>query len=122
VVGRGTKIDNLVQIAHNVKIGQLTILCGQVGISGSTEVGSGAVLAGQVGVVGHIRIGDMAKVGAQAGVARSVPDGATVSGYPAIDHRVWLRSSIAFEHLSELIKELRELRQKVELLGKKAER
>jgi UDP-3-O-[3-hydroxymyristoyl] glucosamine N-acyltransferase len=122
VVGRGTKIDNLVQIAHNVKIGRLTILCGQVGISGSTEVGSGTVLAGQVGVVGHIRIGDKAKVGAQAGVAHDVEDGATVTGYPAIDHRTWLRSSIAFEHFPELIKELRELRQKVEMLEKKIER
>ncbi|HYR55647.1 MAG TPA: UDP-3-O-(3-hydroxymyristoyl)glucosamine N-acyltransferase, partial [Myxococcaceae bacterium] len=122
VVGRGTKIDNLVQIAHNVKIGQLAILCGQVGISGSTEVGSGAVLAGQVGVVGHIRIGERAKVGAQAGVARDVTEGATVSGYPAIDHRTWLKSSIAFEHLAELIKELHELRLRVKILEKKAER
>jgi len=122
VIGRGTKIDNLVQIAHNVKIGQLAILCGQVGISGSTEVGSGAVLAGQVGVVGHIRIGDGAKVGAQAGVARDVAEGATVSGYPAFDHRNWLKSSVAFEHLSELVRELRELRQRVEILEKKAER
>jgi UDP-3-O-[3-hydroxymyristoyl] glucosamine N-acyltransferase len=122
VVGRGTKIDNLVQIAHNVKIGQLAILCGQVGISGSTEVGSGAVLAGQVGVVGHIRIGEMAKVGAQAGVARDVAGGATVTGYPAIDHRTWLKSSIAFEHLSELTRELRELRRKVQILEKKTER
>jgi len=122
VVGRGTKIDNLVQIAHNVKIGQLAILCGQVGISGSTEVGSGVVLAGQVGVVGHIRIGERAKVGAQAGVARDVTEGATVSGYPAIDHRTWLKSSIAFEHLAELIKELHELRLRVKILEKKAER
>jgi len=122
VIGRGTKIDNLVQIAHNVKVGELAILCGQVGISGSTEVGSGAVLAGQVGVVGHVRIGSMAKVGAQAGVSNSVPDGATVTGYPAIDHRVWLRSSVAFEHLSELIKDLRELKRRVQALEKKNER
>jgi len=122
VIGRGTKIDNLVQIAHNVKVGELAILCGQVGISGSTEVGSGAVLAGQVGVVGHVRIGSMAKVGAQAGVSNSVPDGATVTGYPAIDHRVWLRSSVAFEHLSELIKDLRELKRRVQELEKKNER
>ena len=122
VVGRGTKIDNLVQIAHNVKIGQLTILCGQVGISGSTEIGSGAILGGQVGVVGHIRVGDMAKVGAQSGVSRNIPDGAEMSGYPAIDHRLWLKSAVALERLPELIKEVRELREKVKRLEKKSER
>lgn len=122
VIGRGTKIDNLVQIAHNARIGELVILCGQVGISGSTEVGSGAVLAGQVGVVGHVRIGAMAKVGAQAGVSNSVPDGATVTGYPAIDHRTWLKSSIAFEHLAQLIKDFRELQRRVQALEKKSER
>lgn len=116
VIGQGTKIDNLVQIAHNVKIGALSIICGQAGISGSTEIGTGVVLAGQVGVVGHIRIGDRAKVSAQSGVAQPVADDAIVSGYPAIDNKRWLRSSIVFERLGDLVKEVRELRARLEML------
>jgi UDP-3-O-[3-hydroxymyristoyl] glucosamine N-acyltransferase len=116
VVGRGTKIDNLVQIAHNVRIGPMTIICAQAGVSGSVEIGSGVVLAGQVGVVGHIRVGDMARVGAQSGVAHDVPDGATLSGTPAFDHRDWLKSSAAYARLGSLVKEIRQLRQRLEAL------
>jgi UDP-3-O-[3-hydroxymyristoyl] glucosamine N-acyltransferase len=120
VIGKGSKIDNLVQIAHNVKIGALSIVCGQTGISGSTEIGAGVVLAGQVGVAGHIRIGDRAKVSAQTGIAQDVADGDTVSGTPAMDHQGWLRSSIAFRHLGDLVKEIRELRTRLETLEKRA--
>ncbi len=116
VVGRGTKIDNLVQVAHNVRIGPLSIVCAQAGISGSAEVGMGVVLAGQVGVVGHIRVGDMAKVGAQSGVAHDVPDGAIVSGSPAFDHREWLKASAALGRVPGLVKELARLRRRVEQL------
>lgn len=116
VVGRGTKIDNLVQVAHNVRIGPMSIVCAQAGISGSAEVGTGVVLAGQVGVVGHIRVGDLAKVGAQSGVAHDVPDGATVSGSPAFDHREWLKASAAMGHMSSVLRELRQLRRRVEQL------
>ncbi len=82
VIGRGTKIDNLVQIAHNVKVGPLSLICAQAGVSGSAELGTGVVLAGQVGVVGHIRVGDLAKVGAQSGVAHDVEDGQVVIRQP----------------------------------------
>ncbi|HZA13524.1 MAG TPA: UDP-3-O-(3-hydroxymyristoyl)glucosamine N-acyltransferase [Myxococcaceae bacterium] len=116
LVGRGTKIDNLVQIAHNVRIGPMSIICGQVGLSGSTEIGSGVVLAGQVGVAGHIRVGDLARVGPQAGVAHDVPDGATVSGSPAFDHRDWLKASVVYPQLAEMVKEVRRLRRRVEEL------
>jgi UDP-3-O-[3-hydroxymyristoyl] glucosamine N-acyltransferase len=121
VVGRGTKIDNLVQIAHNVRVGPMSIICGQSGVSGSAEIGSGVVLAGQVGVAGHIRVGDRARVGAQSGVAHDVPDGATISGTPAFDHREWLKSSAAYPQLGEMAKEIRRLRRRVEELeaGKK---
>jgi UDP-3-O-[3-hydroxymyristoyl] glucosamine N-acyltransferase len=118
VVGRGTKIDNLVQVAHNVRIGPLSLLCAQAGISGSSELGAGVVLAGQVGVVGHIRIGDMARVGAQAGVAQNVEPGQEVSGTPAIAHREWLRLSVASRQLPGLLKELRALRERVDALEK----
>lgn len=116
VVGRGTKIDNLVQIAHNVRVGPLSILCAQVGISGSTEIGQGVVLAGQVGVVGHVHIGDGARIAAQSGVPHDVSPGATVSGYPAVDHALWLRQSAALKKLPELLRELRELRARVAAL------
>lgn len=116
VVGRGTKIDNLVQIAHNVKVGPLSLICAQAGVSGSAEIGTGVVLAGQVGVVGHIRVGDMAKVGAQSGVAQAVPDGAIVSGSPAVEHASWLRNVAASERLSEMFKEIRALRKRLDAL------
>lgn len=118
VVGRGTKVDNLVQIAHNVKVGPLSLLCAQAGIAGSSELGTGVILAGQVGVVGHIRVGDMARVGSQSGVAHDVEDGQTVSGSPAVPHKEWLRQSAALGQLGDLLKEVRALRRRVELLEK----
>jgi UDP-3-O-[3-hydroxymyristoyl] glucosamine N-acyltransferase len=116
VIGRGTKIDNLVQIAHNVTVGPLTIICAQAGVSGSAEIGTGVILAGQVGVVGHIRVGDLARVGAQSGVAHEVADGAVVSGSPAFDHREWLKASAAYGQLASLVKEVRQLRRRLEAL------
>jgi UDP-3-O-[3-hydroxymyristoyl] glucosamine N-acyltransferase len=118
VIGRGTKIDNLVQIAHNVKVGALSLLCAQAGVSGSAELGQGVVLAGQVGVVGHIRVGDLAKVGAQSGIAHDVEDGQIVSGSPAIPHREWLKNVAAQGQLAELMKEVRSLRRRLEQLEK----
>jgi len=115
-IGRGTKIDNLVQIAHNVRVGPLSIVCAQVGISGSTEVGVGVVLAGQVGIVGHVQVGDGARIAAQSGVPHDVPAGATVAGYPAVDHALWLRQSAALKQLPELLREVRELRARVAAL------
>jgi UDP-3-O-[3-hydroxymyristoyl] glucosamine N-acyltransferase len=118
VIGRGTKIDNLVQIAHNVKVGPLAILCGQAGVAGSAEIGGGVVLAGQAGVIGHIRVGDMVKVGSKAGVMGDVPDGAVVSGVPAIPHNEWLRASVAYARLGDLVREVRSLRRRLDALEK----
>ena len=118
VIGRGSKVDNLVQIAHNVRIGPLSLLVAQSGVSGSTTLGAGVILAGQVGVVGHLSIGDGARVGAQSGVSRDVEAGATVSGSPAIDHRDWLRLSAALPKLPELVRELRRLEKRVAELEK----
>lgn len=109
IVRRGAKIDNLVQLAHNVEIGPLSLLASQVGIAGSTKVGMGVILAGQVGVVGHITIGDGARLGAQAGVPNDVPAGETYSGYPAVPHRDWLREQGATRNLPELVKRVRAL-------------
>ena len=118
VIGRGTKIDNLVQVAHNVRVGSLCLLVAQCGISGSTELGQGVILAGQVGVVGHLRIGDGARVGAQSGVAHDIAEGETLSGSPAIAHKDWLRLSAALPRVPELLRELRKLQQRVEQLEK----
>jgi UDP-3-O-[3-hydroxymyristoyl] glucosamine N-acyltransferase len=92
LIGEGTKIDNLVQIAHNVTIGRHCVIVSQVGISGSTEVGDFAVLAGQAGVTGHLKIGMGAQIGAQAGVMADVPPGARMGGSPARNARDWLKS------------------------------
>lgn len=121
VIGRGTKVDNLVQIAHNVRVGPLSLLVAQCGVSGSTTLGQGVILAGQVGVVGHLKLGDGARVGAQSGVSRDLADGETVSGSPAIAHRDWLRMSAAMPKVPELLKELRRLQARVEALEERSE-
>ncbi len=120
IIGRGTKIDNLVQIAHNVKIGEDTVIVAQVGISGSTEVGSRVTLAGQVGVVGHIRIGDDTVVGAQSGVSRGLPEGGAFTGTPAMPHGEWLRAQALYSKLPELKKRLDELERRLKALEGRA--
>ncbi|MCX5800682.1 MAG: UDP-3-O-(3-hydroxymyristoyl)glucosamine N-acyltransferase [Candidatus Eisenbacteria bacterium] len=120
-IGRGTKIDNLVQIAHNVVIGENCIIVAQVGISGSTEIGKGVTLAGQVGIVGHIKIGDNAMVGSQAGVTKSVPAGARVSGYPAAPHDTAKRLHASLKRLPQLMKQFKELERRVDDLEKEGE-
>jgi UDP-3-O-[3-hydroxymyristoyl] glucosamine N-acyltransferase len=119
VIGDGTKIDNLVQIGHNCRLGRHVIVVSQVGISGSTRVGDGAVLGGQAGVQGHIEIGAGARIGAQAGVTASVAAGATVSGYPARPHREALRAQAAVFALPKLVERLRALEKAV--LGRGAQ-
>jgi UDP-3-O-[3-hydroxymyristoyl] glucosamine N-acyltransferase len=113
-IGRGTKIDNLVQIGHSVTIGRDTVIAGQVGIAGSTKIGDRVVLAGQVGVVGHIAIGDGVIVTAQTGVPGDVAPGAIISGSPAIENRTWLRSIAVFAKLPELSRRVRQLERAVE--------
>ena len=121
-IGRGCKIDNLVQIGHSVTVGEDTVLAGQVGIAGSSRVGKRVTLAGQVGVAGHLTIGDGAIATAQTGIPSSVEAGAVVSGYPAIDNRAWLRSSAVFAKLPELQKRVRELERRLESLARAARR
>jgi UDP-3-O-[3-hydroxymyristoyl] glucosamine N-acyltransferase len=108
-IGRGSKVDNLVQVGHGSKVGQRTLLCAQVGLAGSTEVGSDVILAGQVGVAGHCKIGDRAIATAQSGIPNDVAPGAVVSGYPAIDNKLWLRCSAVFNKLPDLLKALQRL-------------
>jgi UDP-3-O-[3-hydroxymyristoyl] glucosamine N-acyltransferase len=118
-IGRGTKVDNLVMIAHGVQIGEGTILAAQVGIAGSSKLGRGVVLAGQVGVAGHLEIGDRARATAQTGIPNSVEPGALVSGYPAIDNREWLKAVAVFRTLPELKRRLNDLVGRLEALEKR---
>jgi UDP-3-O-[3-hydroxymyristoyl] glucosamine N-acyltransferase len=106
-IARGAKIDNLVQVGHGSRVGQDTLLCAQVGLAGSTDVGKDVILAGQVGVAGHCKIGDGAIATAQSGIPNDVAAGAVVSGYPAIDNRLWLRCVAVFNRLPEIAKLLR---------------
>src|SRR5215467_2134247 len=107
-IARGAKIDNLVQVGHGSKVGEDTLLCAQVGLAGSTDVGKNVILAGQVGVAGHCTIGDGAIATAQSGIPNDIPAGAVVSGYPAIDNKLWLRCSAVFHRLPELMKAMRQ--------------
>jgi UDP-3-O-[3-hydroxymyristoyl] glucosamine N-acyltransferase len=115
-IGRGTKIDNLVMIAHNVEVGPLSLLISQVGISGSTKLGMGVIAAGQAGIVGHLTIGDGVRIAAQSGVSHDVEAGGAVGGSPAVPHVLWRKNVASFNHLAEMRKELVRLRKELEKL------
>ncbi|MFH0821674.1 MAG: UDP-3-O-(3-hydroxymyristoyl)glucosamine N-acyltransferase [Pseudomonadota bacterium] len=117
-IQRGTKIDNLVQIAHNVVVGEHSILIAQVGISGSTRIGKHVVLAGQVGVAGHIEIGDRVRIGAKSGVPHSIQAGEDVLGIPAVPQKEWFKTFANVRRLGRLKEELRDLRKRVSELEK----
>ena len=121
VIRCGSRIDNLVQVAHNVKIGSNSILCAQVGIAGSTSVGDSVTLAGQVGIIGHISIGDRAMVGAQGGVTKSIPPDGRVSGYPATPHHLAKRIYAAQRRLPDLVKNVRRLEKRVKELEERGD-
>jgi UDP-3-O-[3-hydroxymyristoyl] glucosamine N-acyltransferase len=111
-IGRGVKVDNLVQVGHGSQVGPDALLCAQVGLAGSTEIGARAILTGQVGVVGHCKIGEAAIVTPQSGVAHDIPANALVSGAPAVDHRVWLKYSAILPRLPEIARAVRSKSQK----------
>jgi len=115
-IENGTKIDNLVQVAHNVSIGAHTVIASQVGISGSTSIGNWVRMGGQAGLAGHIKIGDKASIGAQAGVTKDVKGGETVSGYPAKNHMQAMRLEGALRSLPDLIKKIKAQEKKIEEL------
>ncbi|HYR44564.1 MAG TPA: UDP-3-O-(3-hydroxymyristoyl)glucosamine N-acyltransferase [Terriglobia bacterium] len=108
-VRRGAKIDNLVQIGHASDVGEDTLLCAQVGLAGSSKIGRSVILTGQVGVAGHLEIGDRVIATAQTGIPNSIEPDKVVSGYPAIDNKLWLKSSAIFKRLPELVKRIEAL-------------
>jgi UDP-3-O-[3-hydroxymyristoyl] glucosamine N-acyltransferase len=117
IIGQGTKIDNLVHIAHNVVIGKHCLIMGQVGFAGSTRLGDYVVVASQSGIADHLKLGNQAVVGAKSGVMRDVPDGGRVLGIPAAPDRQAKRQIIALQHLPELLHRIRELETQVEQLA-----
>jgi UDP-3-O-[3-hydroxymyristoyl] glucosamine N-acyltransferase len=119
-IGRGVKTDNLVHIAHNVSIGEDTVIVSQVGISGSVTVGRHVILAGQAGIAGHLTIGDGATIGPRAGVAKSVAPGQVVMGAPEMPHKQWLRVQRIIPMLPDLKKRLEDLEKKLQKLQKEA--
>ena len=120
IIRRGVKIDNLVQVGHNVEVKSNTVLCAQVGIAGSTTVGEWCTFTGQVGVAGHITVADRTTLGAQTGLPGSVrKPGQTLMGYPAMDPRVFARSSAVFKSLPDMAVELRQLRKELEAMKAK---
>jgi UDP-3-O-[3-hydroxymyristoyl] glucosamine N-acyltransferase len=110
-IGRGTKIDNLVQVGHGSRVGDHSLLASQVGLAGSTDVGNNVILTGQVGVVGHCKIGDGAIVTPQSGVAGDIEAGAIVSGAPAVDHKLWLKYSAILPRLPEIARAVRKAKE-----------
>ena len=117
-IGSDVKMDNLVQIGHNVIVGDHTIIVAQTGISGSAHIGRGVVLAGQCGVAGHVTIGDGCTAAARTGIASDVPAGKVISGFPAMDHMHWLRVQKVYKDLPELLKRVRELERRLQTLAK----
>jgi UDP-3-O-[3-hydroxymyristoyl] glucosamine N-acyltransferase len=108
-IHRGVKIDNLVQVGHSSEVGENTLLCAQVGLGGSSKIGRSVILTGQVGVAGHLQIGDRVVATAQSGIPNSVEPDKIISGYPAIDNKLWLKSAAVFKRLPELLKRIEAL-------------
>jgi len=120
-IGKGTKIDNLVMVAHNVVIGENTIIVSQVGISGSTHVGNNVIMAGQVGLAGHLKIGDRVILAARTGVMEDIPEPGIYWGAPSSPMAVEMKNVAAYRQLPDLVKRLRRLEKVIEKLGKREE-
>jgi UDP-3-O-[3-hydroxymyristoyl] glucosamine N-acyltransferase len=112
-IGRGSKIDNLVQIGHSCTVGEDSLLCAQVGLAGSSHIGSRVILAGQAGVAGHLTIGDDVVLTAKSATSHNIPAGKVISGIPAFDNREWLRSTAAFRRLGDIQRTVRELERRI---------
>lgn len=108
-IGRGTKLDNLVQIGHSCTVGEDSLLCAQVGLAGSSHIGNRVILAGQAGVAGHLKLGDDVVLTAKSATSHDIPAGKVISGIPAFDNRDWLKATAAFRRLAEIQRSVRQL-------------
>ncbi len=115
-IGQGTKIDNLVQVAHNVQVDQNCVLVAQVGISGSTKLGRNVILGGQAGVAGHLNIEDNCRVAAKSGLGKSLPANTDVGGIPAMEHSLFLRNAVLLPKLPQMYKSLKKLEKEIQIL------
>ncbi len=118
IIGKGVKLDNLIQVAHNVEIGEHTVIAAQTGIAGSTKIGKRCMIGGQVGIVGHLRIGDNVKIAAQSGIGSNVKDNALMQGSPAFDAGNYRRAYVSFRGLPKLVTTINAMRMDVEELKK----
>ena len=114
-IGNGVKLDNQIQIAHNVEIGENTVIAAQTGIAGSSKIGKNCVIGGQVGVVGHINIGDNVKIQGQSGVISSIKDNAVIQGTPAFSYNDYNKSYVYFKNLPNIVKEINRIVKKLDL-------
>jgi len=119
-IGNGAKLDDLVLVGHGGKVGENTLLCGQVGLAGTTEVGNGCILGGQVGCSGHLKVGDGAMITPQSGVPNDVPPGTVYSGSPVVEHRQWMKNAAAMNRLPDLIRQVRQLETELAKLNPRA--
>ena len=113
IVGSGVKLDNQIQIAHNVEIGKNTVIAAQTGVAGSTKIGEGCLIGGQVGIAGHLVIGNNVRVQAQSGIGRNVKDNEILQGSPSFGYSDWSKSYVHFKNLPKLAKTINELEKKV---------
>ncbi len=118
IIHRGVKLDNLIQIAHNVEVGENTVMAAQVGVAGSTKIGSHCMFGGQVGLAGHLHIADRVMFGAQAGVHSDIKEAKTLLGSPALDAKDYMRSSAVFSRLPEMYRTMGQMRREIEQLKK----
>jgi len=119
IIHKGVKLDNLIQVGHNVEIGENTVVAAQSGIAGSTKIGRDCMIGGQVGIIGHLTIGNGVKIAAQSGIGSDIPDDAVIQGSPAFDHMDYKKSYVVFKHLPEINKKIKELEAKIEALSAK---
>lgn len=118
IIRKGVKLDNLIQIAHNVEVGENTAMASQVGISGSTKIGKNCMFGGQVGLGGHIKIGDRVSIGAQSGLISDIPEGKNLIGSPAIEVKQFFKSSVVFPKLPDMYRQLNTLQKELDILKK----
>lgn len=116
IIKRGVKLDNMVQVAHNVVIDEHTVMAAQCGVAGSTKIGSWCMVGGQSGISGHIKLGNQVKVGGHSGVSNNVQDGKAVMGYPAFDHAQFARATVIFKKLPDIYREMDTLKKEIESL------